>query len=379
MMSLKNICVIGAGMMGRSFMELCRVNYPDLTLHVFDNDSDALTKIKQSNTHTYTSLSQLQEQANQFVFCACPWSAFVEAVETFEDANRMIVGIARPPSKDEWTDFTTRFAYRKDLIIPCIGIEPGLSEIILANMLDQEEKWKSIEIQCGGLVLPIPKNPLKYKRLFGDLHLPFDWKKAYLVEQGQIVATERFSGLESLKHELGELECYHDGLRVPLIEHPALQDVKTITQKTIRWKGHIRCLKILKEFGLLNSTNHPKAPSHTPKRFFEILNQKQLSLHEKDKTLSILQIIATNHSNEAQQLSIHFKDVQGQNSMAIATNLPGLFLIEHYAELITAHNGIFLAEKIIRGSLYQKLLAFLSSYQAEVKERSEFPTPYETK
>lgn len=371
-MRLKKICVIGTGMIGRSFIDLCQACYPELALHAFDKNSNALALIKDPNVHIHQSLAEIQKQADRFVFCACPWNGFLEVVESFDDDKRMIIGISRPPSLDDWLTFSKRFANRKDLIIPAIGIEPGLSEILLANMLDKEEKWKSVEIQCGGLVLPIPNNPLKYKRLFGDLHLPFDWKKAYLIEQGKAVTTERFSELEYLKHEeLGDLECYHDGLRIPFINHEGLNRVEKITQKTIRWKGHTKCLTTLKELGLLSNQIHPQIQTHTAKQFLQIINRELLSLNQEDKTLSILQIKATDHSNKASLLSIEFYDALEQNSMALATNLPGLFFLENFLALSSTNHGVILAEEIVRGSLYSKLLNFLSNYQAKITEKSE--------
>ncbi len=365
---VNDICIVGTGMIGRSFIDLCGSYCPEATLHTFDTNLEALTLVNNSRVHRCNSLKELVTMADRFVFCAAPWSSFIEVVRSLDEMpKRMIVGIARPPTEETWYEFNEQFSDRKDLIIPCIGLEPGLTEVLLGNVLDQEESWKLLEIQCGGIVLPVPQNPLKYKRLFGDLHLPFDWKQSYYLEFGRIRSTERFSGLELIDIlEFGQLECYHDGLRVPLVKHPSLKTVRKVTQKTIRWPGHRNCLNILRELGMLSNEVDPIVNPIAPKRFFEIVNQNLLTLSLEDRTVTILRIKATNNSNETRNISLFFRDLHGQNSMALATCLPAFFFIKYYSEVTSIHSGVMLPESVIRGDLFFDLLNFLTSHNVEV-------------
>ena len=369
---MEEICVFGTGMIGRSFINLCTTRYPEFKIHAFDHSLEAINKISQSSVLKYSRLSDVLEHAGKFIFCATPWKGFREIVNCLDDReNRIIIGIDRPPSLGDWKEFIKKNNHRKDLIIPCIGIEPGLSEILLCNLLDKNQLWSSIEINCGGLVLPIPQNPLKYKRLFGDLHLPFDSKKAYYIKYGHPVATERFSGLEYFEHpNLGWLECYHDGLRMPLVEHLNLNAVEKITQKTLRWKGHSDCIRTLTKLGVIDKNIYQNLSSYTPKRIFEIINKDLLSLKEEDVTISLLNLKAIDNFGNTRLIYLTFSDLHELNSMELATILPGLFLIQLFSRLRTNHKGVVLPENIIRGELFEKLITNLLEYQVQVFEDS---------
>ncbi|MEE9128476.1 MAG: saccharopine dehydrogenase family protein [Phycisphaerales bacterium] len=132
-------------------------------------------------------------------------------------------------------------------VVDC-GVAPGLSNMLAgygATLLDRCEK---IDIYVGGLPRD-PRPPFFYKAAFSPHDVIEEYTRpARLVEDGKIVVREALSDVEPIELPgVGNLEAFNtDGLR-SLIH---TMDVPSMTEKTLRYPGHVQIMQALRDAGL---------------------------------------------------------------------------------------------------------------------------------
>ena len=178
-------------------------------------------------------------------------------------------------------------------VIRGCGLEPGLTEILACRLAEGLDRVDELHILCGG-VPERPAPPLGYKIVFGGRELPLREAPALAVEAGRVVTEPRYSGVEPVTFAgVGELEAWHEGFAVSLLDVPALQGLRVGTQKTIRWPGYAAKVTLLRELGLLGET--PVAvdgASVVPKRFLDALLYPRVRLEPGERDLALLRVDA---------------------------------------------------------------------------------------
>ena len=133
-------------------------------------------------------------------------------------------------------------------VVDC-GVAPGLSGIIL-GYYNKRMKIDSFECYVGGLPSE-PKLPFKYKAPFSPSDVIEEYiRPARMIENGQVVVKEALSGSEIIDFgKAGNLEAFYtDGLRTML----KTMKIPNMTEKTLRYPGHIEIIKLLKEIGFFS-------------------------------------------------------------------------------------------------------------------------------
>jgi lysine 6-dehydrogenase len=184
-------------------------------------------------------------------------------------------------------------ARQPTLVVRGCGLEPGLTEILACRLAERLDRVDELHILCGG-VPERPAPPLGYKIVFGGLELPLREAPALAVEGGRVVTEPRYSGVEPVTFAgVGELEAWHEGFAVSLLDVPALRRLRVGTQKTIRWPGYAAKATLLRELGLLGET--PVAvdgASVVPKRFLDALLYSRVRLEPGEHDLALLRVDA---------------------------------------------------------------------------------------
>ena len=107
-----------------------------------------------------------------------------------------------------------------------------------------------MHIKVGGLPA-IRRWPYEYKAPFAPMDVIEEYTRpARMVEHGEVVVYEALSGAELVDFAgIGTLEAFHtDGLRT-LID---TLRVPHMTEKTMRWPGHIALMRAMRETGLFS-------------------------------------------------------------------------------------------------------------------------------
>ncbi len=134
-------------------------------------------------------------------------------------------------------------------VVDC-GVAPGMSNLLAgygATLLDRCEK---IDIYVGGLPRD-PQPPFFYKAAFSPHDVIEEYTRpARLVENGKIVIREALSEVESIDLPgVGTLEAFNtDGLRS--LVHT--MDVPSMTEKTLRYPGHVQIMRAFREAGFFS-------------------------------------------------------------------------------------------------------------------------------
>lgn len=140
-------------------------------------------------------------------------------------------------------------------IMPDCGVAPGLSNLIAGRAL-ATRKPKEINIQVGGFAAD-PKKPYGYVVTWSPEDLLDEYlRPARIIRDGKVAEVPALSGLETIKIPgVGDVEAFFtDGLRTLLSEaNPpvGVPRIKNMTEKTMRWPGHIEAVKPLIANGTL--------------------------------------------------------------------------------------------------------------------------------
>lgn len=140
-------------------------------------------------------------------------------------------------------------------VMPDCGLAPGLSNLIAGRALAMR-KPVEVNIQVGGFAVD-SKRPYGYVITWSpeDLHDEY-LRPARIIRDGKVAEVPALSGLETINIPgVGPVEAFFtDGLRTLLSEaKPKVgrPRVRNMTEKTMRWPGHVEAVKPLIANGTL--------------------------------------------------------------------------------------------------------------------------------
>ncbi len=161
-------------------------------------------------------------------------------------------------------------------VVPDAGVAPGLSNIIVGRVASEYRSLEDVDIKVGG----IPERnipPLGYKVLFSPVDTLDEFtRKVTIVKNWKAVDADPGDGLEYFfVKDLGSMESFYtNGLRSLIRNVKA----KNMSEKTIRYRGHLEKIKFLKTLGLLGDDPvEIEGKEVTPKEVLASLFLKNLS------------------------------------------------------------------------------------------------------
>jgi saccharopine dehydrogenase-like NADP-dependent oxidoreductase len=250
-MNSKKIIVLGCGLVGKTIAaDLCK-DYEVLSADINaarlkELASGYPVKIIEADLSSPNRVSEVIEDSD-LVICAVPGFMGFNTLKSIIETGKNVVDIS----------FFAEDAFELDqlskdknvtAIVDC-GVAPGLSGIIL-GYYNKRMKIDSFECYVGGLPLE-PKLPFKYKAPFSPSDVIEEYiRPARMIENGQVVVKEALSGAEIINFgKAGNLEAFYtDGLRSML----KTMSIPNMTEKTLRFPGHIEIIKLLREIGFFS-------------------------------------------------------------------------------------------------------------------------------
>lgn len=140
-------------------------------------------------------------------------------------------------------------------VMPDCGLAPGLSNLVAGRALATREP-EEINIQVGGFAAD-PKKPYGYVITWSPEDLLDEYRRpARIIRHGKVVEVAALSGLEIINIPgVGDVEAFFtDGLRTLLSEADSAAGaphIKNMSEKTMRWPGHVDAVKPLVANGTL--------------------------------------------------------------------------------------------------------------------------------
>ena len=335
---MNKIAIIGLGNIGKLVPYFLQKNkYHDLT--VFDIDKN---KIKDSLALCNSAKqikTDLQNNYYDLVFLCLNPSQTVEFIKNNHrylfNLEKIFISITRIDYSniDKYNEFDKYLKIHNIKLIVGCGLEPGLTEVLSQYLVNNNKDCDTLKIYCGGLPLK-SKAPFYYSLLFGD-KLPFVKRKAFYKENNQLIETKRFESLEKVFIDnFGQVEAFYDGM-LPFFN---IDNIKNIYQKTIRWSGYARAIKILDECGLFSDKKLEKYDISPNEFTHQTLLENNILNKAKDMVL--LNIILYKNNEPIENFKLKIKSENNISAMAIATIIPAVFTLNEILTGLNVKDGV---------------------------------------
>ena len=236
-------------------------------------------------------------------------------------------------------------------VVDC-GVAPGLSNMIVGHVVGQLDRTDRVAIYVGGL----PKArrwPFDYKAPFAPHDVLEEYTRpARLVEHGRIVVKPALSEPELMDFaRVGTLEAFNtDGLRSLL----TTLDVPDMTEKTLRYPGHVELIRVFREAGFFDKEEievggvRVRPLDVTSKLLFP-----KWRYEEGEEEFTVLRVIVEGVKND--QTLRHTYDLYDEydsttrtSSMARTTGFPNVIMARMIAKGQFDEFGVFPPELLVR-------------------------------
>ncbi|HJM17405.1 MAG TPA: saccharopine dehydrogenase C-terminal domain-containing protein, partial [Candidatus Poseidoniia archaeon] len=239
------IAVLGGGMVGSLIATELSKNYE---VTVFDNHELDLRNVNTIvKDVTTTDFKKELLKYNLSVNCLPGFMGF-QMLETLIELQLSCVDISFMPE-----DCLTLNKKMNCTIIPDAGVAPGLSNLIVGNIISKN-KIKEIEIMVGGL--PKEKNPpWNYRAPFSPIDVIEEYTRpARMMIDGKLITRSALSEIETIEfEEVGKLEAFNtDGLRSIL---STMNHIPNMKEKTLRYPKHAQLMIDYRNKGLFDKDN----------------------------------------------------------------------------------------------------------------------------
>ena len=349
-----NVLVLGAGFVGSAVVTDLS-NNSNLSVTVIDLSQNSLDKLSANNNIKTVqgdcrNLSFLIGQFNgiQLVVNAVPGFLGFNTLNAAIESGCNVADVAFYPEDPYQLN-----ALAKKLNIAAVvdaGFAPGISSLAAGCLFNEFDSIKELKIFAGGL----PKNPVppfNYKAFFSPVDVIEEFiRPARLMENGKIVEKPAMSDLEQINFpEVGELEAFNtDGLRTLL----RTLKIADMSEKTLRYPGHVALMSFLKEVGYLSPEQisiGDRLISPLEVTTEVLISNWQLEAGEQD--LSVLRVIASGvkENKEATvqyDLLDHYDTSTNITSMARTTGFTTSITALAIAEGLITDSGVLTLEEL---------------------------------
>ena len=351
---MKNIIVLGAGMVGSSMAidmaKIHKVTLADLSLSVLNQmkQNHPVISVKQLNV---TDKSSLQDLIKKFdlVICAVPGFLGFQTLKWIIEAEMNVIDISFFPENSLELD---ALAKGKNItaIVDC-GVAPGMDNIILGYY---NEKMKISHFEClvGGLP-KVKKWPFCYKAPFSPIDVIEEYTRpARYVENSVEVVREPLTDCDYIEFEkVGTLESFNsDGLRSIIHTMPHIPNMK---EKTLRYPGHVEYVRVLKESGFFSEENiEINGTDVSPLHFTSKILFNEWKLGETEEELTVMRVTLKGENDKGQTeeivYNLHDEYCKETNtsSMARTTGYTATAAANLFLEGLFIEKGVFPPELV---------------------------------
>jgi lysine 6-dehydrogenase len=176
----------------------------------------------------------------------------------------------------------------KVIILPDCGLSPGMTSILVKDIVDYLDSVEYVNIRVGGLpITPVP--PFNYQLVFSPNGLINEYvEDALVLDKGKIIAKKSMTELETIEfpYPFGKLEAFLTSGGVSTLPFTFKDRIGYLDDKTIRYPGHCQMFKPLLDLGLASEKpikiNDKKI---VPREVFTDLLMKTIPRNGKDVVL----------------------------------------------------------------------------------------------
>lgn len=353
-MSKKRVIVLGAGLVGAPMVydlaqdhlfEVAVADYSTSALEKFNNH-------KNIKTH-HVDLSDKNLLSNlvsdyDLVLSAVPGFMGFETLKTLISAGKDVVDIAFFP--ENLFDLEKAALQNNVTVICDIGVAPGMSNVLIGYVHHLLDKTTSAEIYVGGL--PRERTwPYEYKAVFSPIDVIEEYTRpARFIKDGKMVIKPALTDPELMYFpKVGSLEAFNsDGLR----SLADTIDCPNMIEKTLRYKGHVEKMAMLRETGFFSKEpveiNGVKV---SPLEFTTKLLFPKWKLEAGEEDITVMRVIVEGEKDNQKlrytyDLYDCYDPATGVHSMARTTGYTATMAIRMLAQGLYDRKGVSAPEFI---------------------------------
>ena len=375
------IIVLGAGLVGAP-MAFDLAKDQDFEITVADNSADALTKFKNhpeiktiQKDFSDTNLVNAIVQDQDMVLSAVPGFMGFQTLKTIIKARKNVIDIAFFPEDLFVLD---ELAKQKNVIaISDMGVAPGMSNVLIGYADQNMDKTTKVVIYVGGL----PKEriwPYEYKAVFSLVDVIEEYTRpARYIENGKLIVKPALSDPELLNFNgIGTLEAFNsDGLR----SLADTIDCPNMIEKTLRYKGHIEKMALLRDTGFFSKEPvEMNGVMIRPLDFTTKLLFPKWKLEDGEEDITVMRIIVEGEKDGAIQrytfdLFDAYNPETNVHSMARTTGYSATMALRMIAKGLYTRKGVSAPEFVGKNRIcVDFLLEGLAARGVVYKEDLEF-------
>lgn len=255
---MARVLILGAGMVG-SVMAADLVRDAGLEVTIADVREESLAgareksggraKTVKADCSSASEIGRLAREAD-VVLGALPSRFGFMALRAVIEAKRPYCDISFMP--EDAMDLDALAKQHGVTAVVDIGVAPGMSNLLAAELANRFEPCEAVEIYVGGLPR-VRTWPYDYKAAFSPADVIEEYTRpSRIVEHGKTVVREALSEPELMDLPgVGTVEAFNtDGLRSIV----RTMRVPMMKEKTLRYPGHIALMRAMRETGLFSQT-----------------------------------------------------------------------------------------------------------------------------
>lgn len=366
------IAVLGAGMVG-SAIALDLAN--DYSVSSFDFNKTNLDEIREKNNSVETITADLTRYENykkwfssfDIVVIAVPGFMGYKTLEAVIDAGKNLVDISFFHEDALQLD---KLAKEKGVtaVTDC-GVAPGISNLILGRY-NEEMKINSFTCYVGGLPKN-PKPPFYYKAPFSPIDVIQEYiRPARIMQNGKMITKPALSEIEILLFDgIGELEAFNtDGLRSLIY---TMSHIPNMTEKTLRYKGHIDLIIALKDSGFFDTAPFQiNGTDIIPVEFTSKILVKEWKPDPEEEEFTVMKLIMKSETNRIEYFLLDRYDAATKtSSMARTTGYTCTAVVNLIAKNKFNEKGVFPPELIGKNkTCFDFVFEYLKDRGIELRE-----------
>jgi saccharopine dehydrogenase-like NADP-dependent oxidoreductase len=261
-------------------------------------------------------------------------------------------------------------------IVPDCGLAPGISNFLVGHAYAKLEKTSSVKIMVGGLPeKPVP--PLDYVITWSPDSLIDEYtRKAVIIQHGKKTEVEALSGVEAINFpKVGKLEAFYtDGLRTL---SQTLKDVEEMWEKTLRYPGHAKKIKLVEEMGFFEEEKVKiEGTLVSPRRLTARLLERKLKIPEIKDFVAMKVEVSGVKNGKRLSFVYHMLDKYDQKhgitAMARTTAYPMSIVAQLMLKGIIKQKGVIPPEKLgMEKEVVQEFLSELKKRDIKIIEAKE--------
>jgi len=378
------ILVLGTGHIGSVISKDLANNIPSAKIAIADKDLNCAQKAA-ANTHSRNvsaieldvfNRNNLISTLKRFdlVVGALPGEIGHRALKACIDAKIDMVDVSFMPENP--LQLGEEAAKASVTIIPDCGVAPGLSHMLIMRGISKVDQVENAQIFVGGLPKdPIP--PLGYTITWSVEGLIDEYtRKARIIKNGKVTEVDPLGEVEEIELPgVGKLEAFiSDGLRTLLY---TAKGVKSMAEKTLRYPGHIKKIRLLKDMGFFDEeTVQIDKLSVSPRSVTVKLLERKLKKPEVEDILIMLVQVDGIKGDKRVRHSFYLLDHYDKRgkvtAMARTTAYTASCVAQLLAKKVIKDKGMIPPEKLgADEATFRKLMALLKKHGIHIKESTK--------